>query len=76
MNYIQGLGDSLDRRFQHFVSHETMDSSMINAASDELKLRAVEDINNDLVGSPKSSSLPIPVSVWCSDRPWLTIVLR
>ena len=39
------IGDSLERRFQNFVSQEMLDSPLVNSASDELKLRAVEDIN-------------------------------
>ena len=39
-------GDSLERRFQNFVSQEMLDSSLVNSASDKLKLKAVEDINH------------------------------
>lgn len=39
------IGDYLNRRYHHFLSQEMLDSSLVNAASDEQKLRDFEDIN-------------------------------
>ena len=52
--YSRTLSDSLDCRYYHYVSLEVLDSSLVNSASDEQKLRDFEDINPPHINTKNS----------------------